>query len=86
MLVARKMRRNCIGIEIVPEYIEMTKCRVLWGSDLGNIEWKFVKLSPNSTSSSPQECDFIRRNIRLKKVTKDLFSFVGGGEDKINKK
>ena len=42
MAVARKLRRSCIGIEIVPEYIEMAKRRVKWGESLPNtIEWEF---------------------------------------------
>jgi DNA modification methylase len=36
------LKRSCIGIEINPEYIEITKKRLNWGSSLSdNIEWEF---------------------------------------------
>jgi site-specific DNA-methyltransferase (adenine-specific) len=42
MKVARDLKRNCIGIEISPEYIEMTKKRLNWGNSLSSeIEWEF---------------------------------------------
>ncbi|MFH7835213.1 MAG: site-specific DNA-methyltransferase [Candidatus Aenigmatarchaeota archaeon] len=41
MKVARDLKRNCIGIEINPKYIEITKKRLNWGSSLGNIEFEF---------------------------------------------
>jgi DNA modification methylase len=38
--------RSCIGIEINPEYIEITKKRLNWGSSLSNkIEWEFKDMS-----------------------------------------
>ena len=40
--VAIEERRNAIGIEIVPEYIEITKKRLNWGSSLG-VEFRFYK-------------------------------------------
>jgi site-specific DNA-methyltransferase (adenine-specific) len=46
MKVARDLKRSCIGIEINPEYIEMTKKRLNWGSSLSdNIEWEFKDMS-----------------------------------------
>jgi DNA modification methylase len=42
MEAARDLKRNCIGIEIDPKYIEMTKKRLNWGSSLLNdVEWEF---------------------------------------------
>jgi DNA modification methylase len=40
MKVARDLNRNCIGIEINPEYIEITKKRLNWGNSLGD-EFEF---------------------------------------------
>jgi DNA modification methylase len=46
MKVARDLKRNCIGIEIDPEYIELTKKRLNWGSSLSDkIEWEFKDMS-----------------------------------------
>jgi site-specific DNA-methyltransferase (adenine-specific) len=46
MKVARDLKRSCIGIEINPEYIEMTKKRLNWGSSLSDkIEWEFKDMS-----------------------------------------
>jgi len=37
-----KLKRSCIGIEINPEYIDITKKRLNWGSSLlDKIEWEF---------------------------------------------
>jgi DNA modification methylase len=41
MVVCRNLKRNCIGIEINDNYIEMTKKRLNWGSTLGNVEFEF---------------------------------------------
>lgn len=42
MKVAKDLGRNCIGIEINPKYIELTKKRLNWGCSLSNdIEWEF---------------------------------------------
>ena len=41
--VAIEERRNAIGIEIVPEYIEMVKKRIGWGNPF--IEWEFIKVN-----------------------------------------
>jgi DNA modification methylase len=43
MKVAKDLERNCIGIEINEEYINITKKRLNWGHSLGNIEWEFIK-------------------------------------------
>jgi len=40
--VAIEERRNAIGIDIVPEYIEMTKKRINWGTPF--IEWELIEL------------------------------------------
>jgi site-specific DNA-methyltransferase (adenine-specific) len=46
MKVARDLKRSCIGIEINPEYIEITKKRLGWGSSLSDkIEWEFKDMS-----------------------------------------
>jgi site-specific DNA-methyltransferase (adenine-specific) len=42
MVACRDLKRSCIGIEINPEYIEITKRRLNWGSSLTDeIEWEF---------------------------------------------
>ena len=43
MLACMKLKRNCIGIEINPEYVEIAKKRLNWGSSLGNVEFRFYK-------------------------------------------
>jgi DNA modification methylase len=46
MKVARDLKRSCIGIEINPKYIEITKKRLNWGSSLSDkIEWEFKDMS-----------------------------------------
>jgi DNA modification methylase len=46
MEACRNLGRNCIGIEINPEYIEMTKKRLNWSSSLSDkIEWEFKNMS-----------------------------------------
>jgi len=40
--VAIEERRNAIGIEIVPEYIEMIKRRINWGKSLG-VEYEYLE-------------------------------------------
>jgi DNA modification methylase len=42
MVACRNLKRSCIGIEIEPKYIEITKKRLNWGSSLfDKIEWEF---------------------------------------------
>jgi DNA modification methylase len=42
MIACRNLKRNCIGIEINKEYVEVAKKRLNWGSCLSNeIEWEF---------------------------------------------
>ncbi len=43
MVAARNLKRNCIGIEINPKYVEITKKRLNWGSSLGNVIFEFKK-------------------------------------------
>ena len=43
MKACLELKRNCIGIEINPEYIEIAKKRLNWGSSLGNVEFRFYK-------------------------------------------
>lgn len=43
MKAGLELRRNVIGIEIEPKYIEIVKKRLNWGSSLGNVEFKFFK-------------------------------------------
>jgi DNA modification methylase len=46
MIACRNLKRSCIGIEINPEYIEITKKRLNWGSSLSDkIEWEFKDMS-----------------------------------------
>jgi DNA modification methylase len=42
MVATQELKRNCIGIEIEPKYIEMAKRRLNWGSRLNDsIEFEF---------------------------------------------
>jgi site-specific DNA-methyltransferase (adenine-specific) len=42
MVACKELKRNCIGIEINPEYIQIAKTRLNWGSSLLNdIKWEF---------------------------------------------
>jgi DNA modification methylase len=41
----RALNRNCIGIEISPEYIKLCKKRLNWGSTLGDVEFKYEVVS-----------------------------------------
>jgi site-specific DNA-methyltransferase (adenine-specific) len=44
MLACLELRRSCIGIEIEPKYIEITKRRLNWGSNLaGDVEFELIK-------------------------------------------
>jgi len=44
MKACLELKRNCIGVEIEPKWIETTKKRMNWGSSLSNsIEWEFKK-------------------------------------------
>jgi len=41
MKVCLELKRNCIGIEINPEYIKIAKERLNWGSTLGDVQFEF---------------------------------------------
>jgi len=41
MKACLELKRNCIGIEINPEYINITKKRLNWGYSLGDIQFEF---------------------------------------------
>lgn len=41
MKACLETKRNCIGMEINPKYIDICKKRVNWGSSLGNVEFEF---------------------------------------------
>jgi len=43
MKACLELKRNCIGIEINSEYVEIAKKRLNWGSSLGDVEFKFYK-------------------------------------------
>ncbi|MHA1783583.1 MAG: DNA-methyltransferase [Candidatus Helarchaeota archaeon] len=43
MRACLELKRNCIGIEINPEYIKIIKKRLNWGSSLGNVKFRFLK-------------------------------------------
>jgi DNA modification methylase len=45
MIACRNLKRSCIGIEINPEYIEICKKRLNWGSLSDKIEWEFKNMS-----------------------------------------
>jgi len=42
MLACMELKRNCIGIEINPKYIQIAKKRLNWGSNLGNVGFEFL--------------------------------------------
>ena len=41
MKACLELNRNCIGIEIEPEYIQIAKKRLNWNSSLGNVNFEF---------------------------------------------
>jgi len=41
MRACLELKRNCIGIEINPEYIQLTKKRLNWGYNFGNVHFEF---------------------------------------------
>jgi len=41
MKACLELKRNCIGIEINPEFCEIVKKRLNWGYNLGNVEFEF---------------------------------------------
>jgi len=41
MKACLELKRNCIGIEKEPKYIEITKKRLNWGYSLGDVEFEF---------------------------------------------
>ena len=41
MKACLELKRNCIGIEIEPKYIQITKKRLNWGSNLGDVRFEF---------------------------------------------
>lgn len=51
-----RLKRSCIGIEINPEYVKMTKKRLNWGSSLNpNIIWEFKKFENGLDNSKKYE-------------------------------
>lgn len=50
MKACLELKRNCIGIEIEPEYIEIAKRRLNWSQSSGDIEFKFLDLSKEENS------------------------------------
>lgn len=47
-----RQKRNCIGIETNPEYIQMTKKRLNWGSSLSpDMEWEFIEMDKVDSNS-----------------------------------
>lgn len=44
MIASKMLNRNAIGIEREPEYVEIAKQRLMWGSGFGNIEWEFKEV------------------------------------------
>jgi site-specific DNA-methyltransferase (adenine-specific) len=43
MLVARQLKRNCIGFELDPDSIKLCKQRLTWGSSFGDVSFKFAE-------------------------------------------
>ena len=41
MQACLELNRNCIGVEINPEYVNVTKKRLNWGHSLGDVEFEF---------------------------------------------
>lgn len=50
MKVARLLKRDCIGIELNPKYIELAKNRVNFGSTLEDVKFEFKEFTPLVTS------------------------------------
>jgi len=42
MKACLELKRNCIGIEISPEHVSITKKRLNWGYSLGDVEFEFL--------------------------------------------
>jgi site-specific DNA-methyltransferase (adenine-specific) len=51
MKACLELKRNCIGIEINPEYIQVIKKRLNWGYLFGNVEFEFLR------EEDFEECD-----------------------------
>jgi DNA modification methylase len=51
MKLCLELRRSCVGIEINPSYINMTKKRLNWNNSLGDVEFEFL------TEEDFEECD-----------------------------
>jgi len=49
MKVARDLKRNCIGVESEPSYIEIIKKRLNWGVSSGNMEFEFRVVNQKAT-------------------------------------
>jgi len=43
MKACLELNRNCIGIEINPEYVKIAKKRLNWGSSLGDVKFEFYR-------------------------------------------
>jgi len=41
MQACLELKRNCIGVEIEPKFIQIIKERLNWGSSLGDVQFKF---------------------------------------------
>lgn len=50
MKVARRLNRNCIGMELDPQNIKLIKRETFFGSTLENVEFEFKDLTPLLTS------------------------------------
>jgi len=48
-----KLNRNCIGVEINPEYINITKKRLNWGHSLGDVEFEFYEFEKTKSDQVP---------------------------------
>ncbi len=42
MKACLELKRNCIGIEIDPNYVDIVKKRLNWGNSLGNVQFEFI--------------------------------------------
>jgi site-specific DNA-methyltransferase (adenine-specific) len=55
MKVARELKRNCIGIELNPKYVQLAKSRVNFGASFGDVNFHFENCAPELLVFSSSE-------------------------------
>ena len=54
MQACLELNRNCIGVEINPEYVNVTKKRLNWGHSLGDVEFEFYMFEKTKSNQVPR--------------------------------